>query len=476
MSTARRIAKNTTVLFLSQMITYLMGFFITMYTARYLGAAGFGVLSLALALTGIFSVATDLGLGTLTVREVSRDKSLADQYLSNTLTMRLLLTLLTFGLIAITVNIIGYPLEVKYVTYMITASFFFGVVSGILFCIFQAYQKMEYQSIASLLNSAVMLIGTFLAIYYQLNILFFALLYVLSNATVMIYMLITYSRNFPLPKPGFDLDFWKRILLEALPLSVISIFGMLIFKIDTVILSIMKDELAVGFYNAAYRLMEALLFFPAVYTTSIFPLLSSMYISSKKPLKTAYVRSFKYLTILSLPIAVGTTLLADKIILLIYKSAFIPSILTLQILIWVLPFSFLNYVLGSLLTSMNRQYTVMKITMVCVAFNVILNLIIIPYYSFLGAALATVLTEALNIILSYYIVSQILTRVKIARTIIRPIIACVVMAVVLLYVDLNIFLEILIGTITYFTVLIGLKTFTPEDYELFRQIIHRPED
>ena len=56
------------MLFVSQIITYIMGFFITMYSARYLGAEGFGIISLALAITGILVVFTDLGLGTLTVR------------------------------------------------------------------------------------------------------------------------------------------------------------------------------------------------------------------------------------------------------------------------------------------------------------------------------------------------------------------------------------------------------------------------
>ena len=81
MNTVQTIAKNTGVLLVSQIASYIIGFFYIMYTARYLGTAGFGILSFALAFTGIFGVFSDLGLSTLTVREVARDKSLASKNL-----------------------------------------------------------------------------------------------------------------------------------------------------------------------------------------------------------------------------------------------------------------------------------------------------------------------------------------------------------------------------------------------------------
>ena len=99
MNTVQRIAKNTGVLLVSQIASFIIGFFFIMYTARYLGAAGFGInpfaskslygkmlrISFALAFTGIFGVFSDLGLSTLTIREVARDKSLAGQILSSIL-------------------------------------------------------------------------------------------------------------------------------------------------------------------------------------------------------------------------------------------------------------------------------------------------------------------------------------------------------------------------------------------------------
>ncbi len=472
MSTARKIAKNTTVLFIAQIITYVLGFFITIYTVRYLSVDSYGILSTALALTGIYVVFADLGLGTLTVREVARDKSLTKKYVGNTTVMKLFLSLFTFLLTVLTVYIIGYNETTIIIIYILTISYIFNAFSSIFYSIFQSYQKMEYQSVATILNSVVMLIGTLLAIYFGLDVMAFAFVYLIANAVNFIYVLVTYAWKFYLPNIEVDIGFWKPTIKEALPLSITSIFAIMVFRVDTVMLSIMRGAEAVGFYNAAYRLMEALIFFPAVYTTSIFPVFSSLYVSSQKPMKAAYVKSFKYLTILSLPIAVGITLLAEPIILLIFKSAYIPSILTLQIVIWVLPFTFVNYILGSLLTSMNRQVTVLKITIVCLIINVGLNIILIPMYSYLGAALVTVVTDAFAVILSFYVVSKLVAKVKVHKVIFKPAIACLVMALFIILVKTNLFVVIIISTVIYFVVLIALKTFTPEDYDLFRQILN----
>ena len=130
-----------------------------MYTARYLGAAGFGILSFALAFTGIFGVFTDLGLQQLTIREVARDKSLASKYLGNIAVMKLILVIITFGLIALTINLLGYPEQTIKVVYLVALSIIFSAFSGMFYSIFQAYEKMEYQSVGQILSSALMLSG-----------------------------------------------------------------------------------------------------------------------------------------------------------------------------------------------------------------------------------------------------------------------------------------------------------------------------
>ena len=470
MSSVRKIAKNTTLLFISQIITYLIGFFITMYTARYLGAEGFGIISIALALTGIFVVFTDLGLSTVTTREVARDKTLTNKYVGNIAVMKILLGFLTFGLIAVTIKLFGYSTQVSNVIYIITAAIILNAFSGAFYAIFQAHEKMEYQSVSGVLNSVTMLAGTLIAIYYHLDVIAFASLYLISNVICLIYTLIVYNWKLSMPKIDIDLDFWKSTMMVALPLSLVSIFSVIAFRIDTVMLSLIKGSIAVGWYSASYRLMEVLLFLPGVFTTAIFPVFSTFYISSKDSLKFSYQKSIKYLTILSLPIAVGTTFLSNEIILLIYQSSFTPSIIILQILIWTIPITFLNYIFGSILPAMNRQRLLLKVTFISMISNVVLNLILIPSFSYVGAAVVTVLTEIIIAALCFYSISSTFHKVPIHKIIIKPGIACIVMALFLTYIKLNLFVMILLSTIIYFAVLFALKTFNEEDFEIFRRL------
>ena len=114
MSMVRQVLKNTGLLLIANSISMALMFFFNMYTARYLGAEGFGVLSFALAFTGIFIIFADFGLVNLTIREVARDKSLASKYIGNIIGIKIISVVFTFGMIVITINYLGYPEQTIY--------------------------------------------------------------------------------------------------------------------------------------------------------------------------------------------------------------------------------------------------------------------------------------------------------------------------------------------------------------------------
>jgi len=475
MTRARKIAKNTTVLLISQIISYLLSFFYTIYTARYLGVEGFGILSLALAITGIFGILMDIGLTQLTVREVSRNKSLARKYLNNTITIKFILSLLTFGLIFIVVNIIGYPQQTSDVVYIITLSIIIGAFSGIFNSIFQAYEKMEYQSIGVIISSILMFTGVILSIYYKLDILAFASIYLIASIIVLIYSFSIFFKNFFLPKIEFDTNFWKPIIKEALPFGFAGIFVTIYYWIDSVMLSIMVGNEAVGFYNAAYRLIFVFLSFYAVYITAIFPVMSNFHENAKESLKLASNRSIKYMLIISIPISIGTTMLADKIIILIYGTAYLTSILALQILVWTLIFMFVNGICGNLLGAINKQTVMTKITAMAAVLNIGLNLVLIPAFSFIGAAIATVITEfAILPILIYILQKTDYLDSSLLKGMPSIVLSNIIMIIVIYYLrDLNLFVVIIVSAIIYFASLYVTRTLDEQDISIIKSFLNR---
>ena len=134
MNIVQRIAKNTVVTIIAGIVSGIIGFFFIMYVARYLGAEGFGILSFALAFTGIFGLLTDIGLSPLTIREVARNRSLAKKYLGNIAVLKTILVIVTFGLIALSINLLGYPQQTITVVYLIALSVVFNAFSTIWSC------------------------------------------------------------------------------------------------------------------------------------------------------------------------------------------------------------------------------------------------------------------------------------------------------------------------------------------------------
>lgn len=475
MSSIRKIAKNLGVLFVAQMITYVMGFFITMYTARYLGAAGFGILSLALSITGIFGVFGDLGLSTLMIRDIARDKSITNKYMTNFAIIKVALVCLMFGLIALTVNIIGYSKVVDTVIYLITLSVALNSFGGVLTAVFQANEKMEYLSVNYVINSTLMLVGTAIGIYYQLDVIFFALLYVISTGLVLIPTFLIYVWKFSWPKIEVDLSLWKPSIKEAWPFGITGLLVNIYYWIDSVILSIMVGTEVVGWYNAAYKLIVVILFIPTVLNVVVFPIMSKLYVTSKDSLKLVYEKYFKYMAILGIPIGVGTTLLADKIILLIFGNQYIPSIIALQILIWSSVILFMSGAFSRLLEASNQQLVLTKITAICAVLNIVLNVILIPKYSFIGASFVTVVTELASFVLTLRITSSKgygLTK-KEGSDLLKIIFASAVMAAFLIcFRSLNLFVLIVLASIIYFIILFLVKGIDEEDKRIFEEAIN----
>lgn len=474
MNTVQRIAKNTGVLLISRIASGVLGFFFVMYTARYLGAEGFGILSFALAFTGIFGVFSDLGLSTLTVREVAREKTLASKYLGNIAVMKLILVIITLGLLALIINLLGYPEQTVKVVYLVALSVFLNAFSGLFYSIFQAFERMEFWSVGTILNSASLLVGALFAISHGLSVVGFALIYFLASAIVLGYGAAILIGKFAKPKIEVDWRFWKSTIKEALPFGLTSISILIYYQIDKVMLSLMVNNKVVGYYSAAYVLVSALLFFYGAFHSSIFPLMSKFYLVSNEAFKLTFQKSVKYLWIIALPIGAGTTLLANRFIILIYGSGYAPSVIALQILVWAHVIVYMNS-FACVLNNIGKQILVTKQTVFCAFLNIIMNLILIPKYSYIGASIATVITEFFAFLILDYYVSKTefkLSNKNFSIIFLQIIIATLVMAIFIIhYKSLNLAVLVLLSMIIFFITLYFIKGIDKEDIQFVVELI-----
>lgn len=477
MNTIQRITKNIGVLLISQIFSYVLGFITLMYSARYLGVNGYGILSLAIAFTGIFSVLMDLGLTKLTIREVARNKSLANNYIANITLIKIILCIITFITIFLIVDFLGYNQETSYTIYFITFYTILSSFSQLFYAIFQANEKMEYYSFGIILSSGLILTGILFAIYNKFNIIQFSSVYSIVGIMILSYAILIFSWKFSTSKCHFNKHLWINLIKESWPFAVTGISLNVYMWIDTLILSLIQGTNAVGIYSASFNLVMTLLVIPIVFNNALFPLMSRYYISSKKFLNLTFEKLLKIMLVVALPLGIGTVLTANQVITLIYGNAFSDSILTLQILIWSIVIIFIRSPFERLLESSNQQLVLTKIFIISAIFNTILNIIIIPKYSYLGAAVVNVLTDMLVLGIILFLNKNRINIIPILKnmksSLVKIIISSLIMGLFLYSLkELNLALLIIIGIITYTILLLLFKILSEDEISMLKSILN----
>ena len=474
MNTIQRIAKNTVALFTAQFVTTILSLILYIYIARSLGDVIFGKYSFAIAFAGIFAAFSDLGYNTLLIREVARDKTQASKYLNNVLCIRALLSLVIFALITIIINVIGYPEDTKNVVYIFGIYTLITSFAAVFKVTFRAFERMEFEAGINISVSILRFSLGLLVLFLGYGLIELALVFLFSGIFDALLSFLICKRKFVKPKMELNFDFWKSTIKIAVSLSMLSMFALIYGRIDTIMLSMMKGDAVVGWYNAAYGLVLGFKPIPQLFMNALFPLMSSYFVSSNNSLKIIYERSFKYLFILGLPLAIGITLLADRIIFLLYGAQFYPSIIALQILAWDTNLMFLYMCSAFIMVSTGKQNQMVFIAGSTALINVALNLLLIPSFSYVGAAIATIAAEGYLLALYMYVNSRNSYSIPLNKIIIKPVIACIVMGIFLsLFNSINLVLEIAIAIVLYFGSLLLIKGFSNDDLILFSKLIKR---
>ena len=475
MSTVRKIYKNIVFLSSAEFISKILQFVLMVSAARLLDKASFGKFSFALSLSFIAVIIADLGINTLLIREIARDKNKVDKYFINALFVKVLFAIITYISVFIVINLLGYPKDTRYVVYMVLVFIIFSTFTDLFYSIFRAFERMIFDSIIKIVRMIILTaIGMYVLFYYH-NVLLFSLTFIFVEVVVLILAYLIALKRFIKLKSEISLEFMKGIIKKALPFGLGFVFSSIYFYIDSVMLSKMRGDLEVAVYSASYNLALAILFIPTVYMNALYPVMSRYFKTSKENLIFIYKKSFKYLYIIGLPISVGIYFLADRIIVFFYGKQYTGSIIALQIISWFLFIKFLNFLTGFTLSSINKQNKRMLSQGSTAIFNVAANLVLIPKMGYAGAAIANFITEIFLFILYYWYVSKFLYAYNFLPILIKPIIASAIMVAFIKYANLGLGFSILLSSLVYFGMIILLKTFEKDDYGVINKIFKKSD-
>lgn len=198
--------------------------------------------------------------------------------------------------------------------------------------------------------------------------------------------------------PTLSVYRWREILFAALPFGISDLAGVFLRRFDTILISMIFSEAAVGWYNASWSLIMMILLLAQSLATAAYPSVTRACQADPGSAKALTQRLAKYLLMISLPIAMGGTILADRIILLLYREEFAPSIPVLRIALWALPSLYLLELLGRTAPALGLERRAAKINLSNAGITILLNLFLVPVRGVIGAAIALVIGRIIRVL------------------------------------------------------------------------------
>jgi O-antigen/teichoic acid export membrane protein len=454
-SPIKRVAKNSLVPMVMALSNRLVDFAFALLMLRILQPEGAGRYAFAVAFIGLAEIVTRFGLGTLVTRDVAGDATQSNRYLSNVSLLRIYLWLAAIpvmaAILAMYVVFGDTTLDVVITIGIFTAGTFFSNLSDGLTAIFYAHEKAEYPAGVTAITTFTRVSVGALVLLLGWGIIGLALASLLAN--LVAFVVLSYILVAKIYRPHLEVDapLQKEMMGQSLPLMINHLLSTIFFRIDVFILKPVRGNTEVGYYSAAYKYIDGINVIPQYFTLAIFPLMSRFAANSRDSLARAYILSLRLLLMLALPIAMGTPFVAEELILFLAGQEFLPdSVIVLQLLIWFLPFSFINQVTQYVLIAVHQQRQLTRAFIIGVAFNTITNLIFIPLYGYRAAAITTILSEWSLLIPFYLLVRQNLCVVPWFDVTWRPAVAAAAMGLTLWLVgDINFFATLIIGSVVY---------------------------
>ena len=473
MSKVKTIFKNMSWLLVSQIIASICGFIWTILTARYLGVSEYGILGFAISLTGILSILFDFGIGIHSVRHIATDYDSAPKYLGNAIPLKGLFSLFGFVVILIILIIMNADKLTIIVTLLFAIEQIIKKFVELMNASFQAFEEGKYQGIGNTLLNILLLLFIIIAITTNIGIIGISFSYIVANIIALIYEYYVFNKHITKPAFEFDKTFCKTITIAAIPFAASVILSNIYYSIDVVMLSKLVGNYATGIYNATYKLISLLTLFYSVYTAVIFPVMSKFYKNDKAMLLVSFEKSVKYLMLVMIPLAVATVFYSGDVMTLIYGQEYSAGASVLSILIWTVCLLFISGAANTLLNASHREVTVTKIYAVAAVFNIALNFILIPYLSYNGAAITTVLSDVLIVIIQAYVIYKLGHRPnrKLYSDLGKIIIGSGILGIILYILNLNMWVAIPVSIIIYLAITYLLRVFDDDDKYVIKEIL-----
>ncbi|HAT03930.1 MAG TPA: hypothetical protein DCS29_04120 [Candidatus Magasanikbacteria bacterium] len=403
------VAKNTAFMTVASILQKVISFGYFAIIARNIGAEDTGKYFFALSFTTIFVVFVDLGLTNVLVREGAKIKEKIQDYFSTILFAKFLLGIITYIVAIIVINVMGYSSETRYLVYISGITMLLDSFHLSMYGTLRALGNLKYEAIGIVGSQLVTCILGSLFLWMKLPLVYLMVAFFASSALNVLFAYIIVHHVYHIRvRLQYDKAVLKYIVPIVIPFALAGIFGRVYSYIDSILLSKLAGDTVVGWYSIPYKITYAFQFIPMALVAALYPRFSEYFIHDKEKLHYVFHQGIKYLLLVSLPLAVGISLLSRDLVLFLFTHEYINSIVPLEILMIGMVFGYLNFHIGALLNACNKQVTQTVLVGIVMVVNIVLNIVLIPRYGATGAAFAAVLGNVGLMSMSLFIVPKII--------------------------------------------------------------------
>jgi O-antigen/teichoic acid export membrane protein len=473
---SRSVAHNAVARSIGEVVAKLASVVFFVAIARELGEGGFGDFVFALSFTTVLMLAAGFGTEELVAREVSRDRARLDDYVSNSMLVKLATSLVLLAFAAIFVNVAGYSEDARAAVYLVGAGVAVESLGRTWGSVFQAYGRMDLLSVSLILQRTATAGAGIAVLAAGGDILAVSLVFFAGSLLGFGVAAVVLRRYVVRPRMAIDRSRWWPIVRAAAPIGLVTLVLTVLVKVDQTLISFLSggDNREVGFYGAAFRLVEATMFISWSFAAAFLPWVARRGDDEAERIAQGYALALKALTAVLLPIGVVFALLADPLINLFYGERYEAAVEPLRWLGIMTLFYGLNTLASHTMIARDRPFEFARICGVVVVLNVGLNLALIPPLGATGAAIAAAVSSVALALLGMRKIRSLTGRLDVLRAFAAPVLAGAAMAGVLLVSSLPLVPNAALGAMVYALVLLVLeRRLYPADLELARGLLRR---
>lgn len=393
-----KMARNFLWLFLQLGVTRLFGFIFTIILARKLAQDDFGLYTYAISLTGMFLMFSDLGMTSLMLREMARQRENAAVIFNRIFSAKLPLIVLVYAAFAL-VLVLTPSKGGRLAVLALATAYFLENMASFLSTPFKATEQMHFLATGDFLYKCFLILASLVVLRFSPSILAVSAVYAAGAAGYLAFYAVLHVRHFGpvrlVPDFRAAAENLRAQLAEAAPMTLGGLILIVYINTDVIMLRWMKGTAVTGLYGVSYSFYLGLGLAAAILVQSVLPRLSQSLENGQKELTETVLRgTTKLLFMLSVPLAAGGLLLAEEIIRFFYGARYLPSAHAFRIFMAAVVFNYINTLINYYLYADRKQGEINAILLGTVSLNVFLNFLLIPKYSLAGSAFATLAAES----------------------------------------------------------------------------------